>query len=45
MRTRSATVDTATRLVQEARKACNAADNPRASANARAALELLKYLQ
>jgi hypothetical protein len=31
--------------VKEAESACKQGDNPRAAANARAALELLKYLQ
>jgi hypothetical protein len=45
MRTRNNTVDSATRLVREARKACDASDMPRATANARAAIELLNYLR
>ena len=42
---RAAMLDTASRLVRDAQGACKADDNPRASANARAALELLTYLR
>jgi hypothetical protein len=41
---RSAALTNARRLVTEADVACKAGDAGRASANARAALELLKYL-
>jgi hypothetical protein len=42
---RGTTVTNASRLVKEAEGACKQGDNSRALANARAALELLKYLQ
>jgi hypothetical protein len=45
LRDANATVDSATRLVRDARRACEASDMPRASANARAALELLHSLE
>jgi hypothetical protein len=41
---RSAALANARKLVNEAETACRDADNPRAAANARAAIELLKYL-
>ena len=41
---RSTTLSSARRLVNEADAACKQQDNARAAANARAAMELLKYL-
>jgi hypothetical protein len=43
-KTRTATLGNARRLVNEAEAACKAGDAPRSAANARAALELLRYL-
>ena len=45
IRARNSTIDSATRLVRDARRACETSDMPRAGANARAALELLNYLK
>jgi hypothetical protein len=42
---RAAALANARRLVNEAETACKDADTPRAAANARAALEVLKYLR